>query len=206
LPEERQVLTDHREIQLACLRQALEEQYQLHTEQLTELTVRSSDGEDTDPEITQALIASCRQTLAEIAHALRYMAEGGYGVCEACEQDIPMERLEILPHARFCAPCQRKHTRTDAAGGPHAAARSCPAGCRGRGHIADVCVPTLGHRRPRGRRPDLPGRPPRHDDLGRVAEPAPRSSEWGYRGLPLARRRKAGRCSTVLASREMWPL
>ncbi len=101
--------TDRRDIQLAGLRQALEEQYQLRTEQLTELTVRAGDSEDPDPAITQALIASCRQALAEIARALRHMAEGRYGVCAACRREIPMERLEILPHARFCAPCQQRH-------------------------------------------------------------------------------------------------
>ncbi len=103
------MLTERRETQFAGLRRALEEQYQVHTEQLTELTARASNGEDPDPAITQALIASCRETLAEIAAALRHMAEGRYGVCGDCQQEIPVERLEILPHARFCAPCQRRH-------------------------------------------------------------------------------------------------
>jgi DnaK suppressor protein len=101
------VLTDRREIQLAGVRRALEEQYQLRTEQLTELAVRAHNGEGTDPATTQALTAACRRALAEVARALRYMAEGRYGVCGACGRDIPLERLEILPHARFCAPCQR---------------------------------------------------------------------------------------------------
>jgi DnaK suppressor protein len=102
------VLTDRREIQLAGLRRALEEQYQLRTEQLTELTVRAHNGEDTDPATTQVLTAACRQALSEIARALRYMAEGRYGVCGACGRDIPLERLEIVPHTRFCAPCQQR--------------------------------------------------------------------------------------------------
>jgi RNA polymerase-binding transcription factor DksA len=103
------VLTDRREIQLAGVRQALEEQYQLRTEQLTVLTVRARDGKDLDPATAQALIASCRRALAEIAYALRSMAEGRYGICAACRQGIPVQRLEILPHARFCAPCQQRH-------------------------------------------------------------------------------------------------
>jgi RNA polymerase-binding transcription factor len=103
------VLTDRREIQLAGLRQALEEQYQLRTAQLTELTVRASDSKDVDPATTQALIASCRRTLADIARALRTVAEGRYGICPACQREIPVERLAILPHARFCTPCQQRH-------------------------------------------------------------------------------------------------
>jgi DnaK suppressor protein len=102
------VLTDRREIQLAGLRRALEQQYQLRTEQLTELTVRARNGEDADPATNQALTAKGRQALAEVARALRYMAEGRYGVCGACERDIPLERLERLPQARFCAPCQQR--------------------------------------------------------------------------------------------------
>ncbi len=105
------MLTDRRETQLAGLRQALEEQYQLRTEQLTELTVQARTGADADPATTQALIASCRLALAEIARALRCMAEGRYGVCGACRQDIPVERLEILPHAGLCAPCQQRGAR-----------------------------------------------------------------------------------------------
>jgi DnaK suppressor protein len=103
------VLTDITELQFAGLRDALEEQYRLRTEQLTELTIRASDGEDVDPATTQALIASCRRALADTARALRYMAEGRYGLCAACERDIPVERLEVLPHTRFCAPCQQRH-------------------------------------------------------------------------------------------------
>jgi DnaK suppressor protein len=86
------------------LRQALEEQYELHTSQLTELAVGDGSGSDQNTRI--ALITSSRRALSEIAHALRRMAEGTYGVCERCETAIPAERLEVLPHAQFCAPCQ----------------------------------------------------------------------------------------------------
>jgi len=86
------------------LRQILEEQYELHTSQLTELAVGDDSGLDEDTRI--ALITSSRRALSEIAHALRRMAQGTYGVCERCETAIPAERLEVLPHARFCAPCQ----------------------------------------------------------------------------------------------------
>jgi DnaK suppressor protein len=111
LPEERQVLTNHVEIQFAGLRAALEEQYQRRTEQLTELTVRAAGGQDSDPVTTDALIVSCRQALVEIAHALRMMAEGRYGICARCRREIAVERLEVLPHTRFCTPCQRRQAR-----------------------------------------------------------------------------------------------
>jgi RNA polymerase-binding transcription factor DksA len=57
-----------------------------------------------------ALIASCRRAVADTAQALRRIADGSYGTCERCTASIPLERLEILPHARFCMPCQRRRT------------------------------------------------------------------------------------------------
>jgi DnaK suppressor protein len=92
---------------LDLLRQSLEEQYELHTNQLTELTVGGGDPDsNSDPHTRIALITSSRRTLSEIAHALRRMAQGTYGLCEQCGTTIPAERLEIIPQARFCAPCQ----------------------------------------------------------------------------------------------------
>jgi DnaK suppressor protein len=89
---------------LDMLRQTLEEQYEVHTDQLTALAV--GDGADFDEYTRKALIASSRQALSEIAHALRRMAHGTYGLCERCGMAIPAERLEILPHTRCCMTCQ----------------------------------------------------------------------------------------------------
>ena len=90
------------------LRQSLEEQYELHTNQLAELTVGAGGS---DPHTRVALVTSSRRTLSEIAHALRRMAQGTYGSCEQCGRAIATERLEILPHARFCTPCQAGRRR-----------------------------------------------------------------------------------------------
>ena len=102
--------TGQRPIEL--LRDSLEEQFQRNTDQLVELTVRSRQpgrgGQDEDT--LAALIASARQAVSDTAQALRRMAEGRYGTCERCTADIPLQRLEILPHARFCVPCQRRRT------------------------------------------------------------------------------------------------
>jgi DnaK suppressor protein len=97
-----QVFTDQ-ETARAALAAALEEQYQLRTKQLTGLVTAANRA---DP-ATAATIVSCRQALADIARALRNMAEGRYGECESCEQPIALQRLEILPEARLCGPCQQ---------------------------------------------------------------------------------------------------
>jgi DnaK suppressor protein len=97
---------------IELLRDSLEEQFQRNTDQLAELTARSREpgrgGYDHDT--LAALIASARHAVSDTAQALRRMAEGRYGTCERCNGDIPLQRLEILPHARFCVPCQRRQT------------------------------------------------------------------------------------------------
>jgi RNA polymerase-binding transcription factor DksA len=102
--------TVHDPIEL--LRNTLEEQFQRHTYQLTVLTVcrQQPDRGGYDDDSLAALIASCRRAVADTAQALRRIADGSYGTCERCTASIPLERLEILPHARFCMPCQRRRT------------------------------------------------------------------------------------------------
>ena len=46
------------------------------------------------------------QRKAEIEHALEKIGRSEYGVCERCESDIAVERLEVLPFARYCIGCQ----------------------------------------------------------------------------------------------------
>jgi DnaK suppressor protein len=97
---------------IELLRDGLEEQFQRGTDQLAELTLRSRrpgrGGYDHD--MLAALIASARQAVSDTAQALQRMAEGSYGTCERCTVDIPLQRLEVLPHARFCVSCQRSQT------------------------------------------------------------------------------------------------
>jgi RNA polymerase-binding transcription factor DksA len=40
-----------------------------------------------------------------IQAALKRLAEGEYGVCVNCGDDIPDERLDAVPHAPRCANC-----------------------------------------------------------------------------------------------------
>lgn len=44
--------------------------------------------------------------LSEIETALNKIHEGSYGECEACHKPIEEDRLEIVPHARFCIECE----------------------------------------------------------------------------------------------------
>lgn len=48
------------------------------------------------------------QELSQIDEALDRIEDGSYGICESCEQPVNRERLEALPFARRCLPCQTK--------------------------------------------------------------------------------------------------
>ena len=44
--------------------------------------------------------------LAAVNAAIAKIANGSYGKCDKCGKNIPLERLEIFPEARFCVECQ----------------------------------------------------------------------------------------------------
>ncbi|WP_229401527.1 TraR/DksA family transcriptional regulator [Micromonospora okii] len=90
---------------LTDLRVTLTDDHATQTARLTELT--ADTGDPGDAHTRAALIAATRQNVERIADALRAMAEGRYGACEACGTQIPPERLQVVPHARRCVPCQR---------------------------------------------------------------------------------------------------
>lgn len=47
-----------------------------------------------------------REKLHNIDEALLRIAEGEYGICEECDEDIPMGRLKVLPFTRHCVRCK----------------------------------------------------------------------------------------------------
>lgn len=94
---------------IELFRSILEERFRSHTIRLTELTVYGTQSHrgDGDRDALNSLIAAARQDVADTALALRRMADGTYGACELCGNDIPVGRLRTVPHARFCVPCHR---------------------------------------------------------------------------------------------------
>ena len=47
-----------------------------------------------------------REKLHTIDEALLKIKEGEYGICEECEEDIPLGRLKVVPFARYCVKCK----------------------------------------------------------------------------------------------------
>src|SRR5687768_5297315 len=53
-------------------------------------------------EINSQLAEVESRELASIENALERMRSGNYGVCEVCEEAIPLARLQALPYATLC--------------------------------------------------------------------------------------------------------
>lgn len=96
----------HEQTWLDALRTTLTADQEAQTLRLTQLT--ADTGDPAEAHTRDAMIAATRQSLDQVGAALQRLAEGRYGRCERCDQPIPRERLEVLPHARFCVPCQEK--------------------------------------------------------------------------------------------------
>lgn len=60
------------------------------------------DARDMD---TMRLMRTSRR-LEEVRAARQRLRDGSYGVCEACEEQIPPKRLEAVPWATYCVTCQ----------------------------------------------------------------------------------------------------
>jgi len=65
----------------------------------------ASDG--VTHELDSQLAAFGSRELRQIERAIEMMREGRYGICENCEQPIPVTRLKAVPFAPYCVRCQR---------------------------------------------------------------------------------------------------
>jgi DnaK suppressor protein len=59
-----------------------------------------------DRELDLVLSAQARAAILEIDRALEKLEAGTYGRCERCGQDIPVARLQAVPHASLCVACK----------------------------------------------------------------------------------------------------
>ena len=67
----------------------------------------ADSGETTfQEEIHFALMSMKTETLLRIDDALARLAEGRYGRCDDCGQDIPAPRLQAMPFALRCRHCE----------------------------------------------------------------------------------------------------
>ena len=60
-------------------------------------------------EVVRRRLADKSQQLAE---ALERVHQGTYGICQSCGRGIPRRRLQALPTATLCVPCQERREAT----------------------------------------------------------------------------------------------
>jgi DnaK suppressor protein len=63
---------------------------------------------EVDWELAEVMVEWSEEAIEEIERALARLEDGSYGRCEHCSGPIPLQRLEAIPHARFCVPCQAR--------------------------------------------------------------------------------------------------
>ena len=55
-----------------------------------------------------AIVDIRKETLTAMEEAERKLREGTYGFCDDCEEEIPEERMQVMPFAQYCVSCQEK--------------------------------------------------------------------------------------------------
>lgn len=68
-------------------------------------------------EISSQLAEVESRELSSIENAIKRMDAGVYGLCEGCETNIPLARLQALPYATHCIQCQREKEQSNRGGG-----------------------------------------------------------------------------------------
>ena len=80
----------------------------------------NADGEDFDEQggdaasetiernRQQALVGNLRLMMEEVQEAMDKIATGTYGNCDVCGKQIPIKRLDALPHATMCTECRAR--------------------------------------------------------------------------------------------------
>ncbi len=55
--------------------------------------------------INEAALRKAIVKLSGLKYALERIDEADFGICAKCTQEIPMGRILLVPHSRFCARC-----------------------------------------------------------------------------------------------------
>lgn len=106
--------------ELSHLASAFEEEAGLHrplAESNGDVLTRDYEDVDfaqaiSDRETSDTLIQLLDENREQVERALERLAQGKYGNCEDCGEEIPRERLKFRPEATRCVSCQARWDRT----------------------------------------------------------------------------------------------
>jgi DnaK suppressor protein len=73
------------------------------------------DQATTDVEQSMRMRLCNRETLylKKVEEAMQRIEEGTFGLCESCEEDIGLKRLEARPTATLCVSCKEEQERKE---------------------------------------------------------------------------------------------
>ncbi len=60
----------------------------------------------TERNFSHHLCSRNNRVIKEIEQALQDIENGDYGICDLCNDDIPIKRLKVRPMARYCISCK----------------------------------------------------------------------------------------------------
>ncbi|MFF9486363.1 TraR/DksA family transcriptional regulator [Streptomyces sp. NPDC014676] len=76
------------------------------TTRLAQLKALDETGQSPGDHLMSNQKDAIKRVLKEIDEAFTRVDDGTYGTCLGCSKAVPPERLEILPHTRYCVACQ----------------------------------------------------------------------------------------------------
>ena len=58
-----------------------------------------------DKSVNEAALVRLKDDLVRLQNAMVNISKPGYGLCQNCQQPIPMARLEAMPQSTLCTGC-----------------------------------------------------------------------------------------------------
>ncbi|MCW9014236.1 MAG: TraR/DksA family transcriptional regulator [Gammaproteobacteria bacterium] len=79
-----------------------------HTEEAVEKDFAEQVTQRENDDVLDALDDDAKQAVMKIDNALLRIKAGEYGICVECGNEIPQQRLDVVPYAEYCIACADK--------------------------------------------------------------------------------------------------
>jgi DnaK suppressor protein len=112
--EIRKILLGMKDLTLREIARSIKSGSELHVGEEPTGDIYDQASTERDRELGLLLNDREREKLHNIDEALLRIDEGDYGICEECDEDIPLGRLKVLPFTRHCVKCKSDIERLQA--------------------------------------------------------------------------------------------
>ena len=112
--EIRQLLLNLKEQTLLEIKRSIKKGSEAAVGEETTGDIYDQASSERDRELGLLLNDREREKLHNIDEALLRIAEDEYGICEECDEDIPLGRLKVLPFTRHCVKCKSELEKVQA--------------------------------------------------------------------------------------------